>query len=174
LVRQLEFSGEEKLRNFYSAAHLFDALSELGIRYHSDPLIPFYRDDRVQYAYETLELKSGDCDDLVVLYASLLESVGINSAFVEVRDPEAELAHVYLMFNSGIIAQDGHLISSNDKRYVLRENSIGQKTVWIPVETTILEDGFEEAWKSGALQYLQDGILAGGITKDWVRVINVD
>jgi hypothetical protein len=174
LVRQLDFEGEEKLRSFYSAAHLFESLAEMGISYHSDPLIPFYRDDRVQYAYETLELKTGDCDDLVVLYASLLESVGINSAFVEVRDPDQELAHVYLMFNSGINAEDSQLVSSNDKRYILLDNSIGQKTVWIPIETTLLEDGFEEAWQSGALQYLQQAVLGGGLQNDWVRIINVD
>jgi len=146
----------------------------MGLRYHSDPNIPFYKDDRVQYAHETLNLKSGDCDDLVVLYASLLESVGINTAFVEVRDSQKELAHLYLMFNTSVSPIQGHLISSNEKRYLMRDNSIGQKTIWLPIETTLINHGFEQAWKAGALEYLEDGVVRSGIAEGWVRIIDVE
>lgn len=109
---------------------------------------------------------------MVVLYASLLESVGINTAFVEVRDPQKELAHLYLMFNSGLHASQGNVISSNDKRYIIRENASGQNMVWIPIETTFVEQGFEEAWKAGALAYLQEGDLRNGLTEGWVKIID--
>jgi len=170
---ELEFENST-LRNVQIAKHFFEELGKLGLRYQSDPNIPFYKDDRVQFASETLTLKSGDCDDLVVLYASLLESVGINTAFIEVRDPEKELAHLYLMFNSGVPIEQRHLISSNEKRYLIRENSIGQKKVWIPVETTVIESSFEEAWKAGALEYLQAGDLRGGLAQGWVKVFDVE
>ena len=170
---ELEFENSN-LRNFQIAKHFFEELGKFGLRYQSDPNIPFYKDDRVQFASETLTLKSGDCDDLVVLYASLLESVGINTAFIEVQDPEKELAHLYLMFNSGVPVEQRDLISSNEKRYLIRENSIGQKKVWIPVETTVIESSFEEAWKAGALEYLQTGDLRGGLAQGWVKVIDVE
>jgi outer membrane protein W len=172
--------GEMPDREHDSAGNLnitkavFEELGKMGIRYRRDPNIPFYKDDRVQYAGETLKLRSGDCDDLVVLFSSLLESLGINTAFVEVRDPEKEIAHLYLIFDSGVPAVQGHLISSNEKRYLLRERASGHRTIWIPIETTLVERGFEEAWKAGALQYQQDGLLRGGSAEGWVQIIDVE
>ena len=161
-------------RNFQLAKVLFNELKRRGIGYRSDPNIPFYKDDRVQFAKETLESGAGDCDDLVVLYSSLLESVGINTAFVDVNDPEKDIAHVYLMFDSGLAPEQSGLMSTNEKRFVFRENGSDKRSVWIPVETTLLEKGFEEAWKTGALQYLQEGILRNGVSEGWVKIINVE
>ena len=118
-------------------------------------------------------MKTGDCDDLVVLYSSLLESVGIKTAFVDVQDPEKEVAHVYLMFDTGVTPEQSGLISSNEKRFVIREKASGKRTVWIPVEATFLEEGFEAAWKTGALRYLQEGLLRNGLSEDWVRIIDI-
>ena len=163
---------ETGLENFSRASALFDALSAMNIRYLPDPNIPFYQDDRVQFAEETLQIRSGDCDDLAVLYASLLESVGIETAFVEVQNPDAELAHIYLLFNSGLTAAEGFLLTDNEKRYILRENSTGQSMVWIPVETTLLAEGFQQAWNTAALDYLQEGVLGNGLADGWVKVID--
>jgi hypothetical protein len=118
-------------------------------------------------------LRGGDCDDLVVLYASLLESLGIHTAFVDVKDPQKELGHVYLMFEAGVAADRGDLLSSNPKRYVVRENENGKPRLWIPIETTLVAQGFEEAWKAGALEYLQEGVLRNGLHEGWVNVIEV-
>jgi transglutaminase-like putative cysteine protease len=163
---------EPGLEKFTHARVLFDRLQALNIKYLSDPNIPFYKDDRVQFAAETVDAGSGDCDDLVVLYASMLESVGIQTAFVEVQDPEKELAHLYLLFDTGLTAEEGYLISENEKRYVLRDNSAGQKMVWIPVETTLVEQGFQQAWSAAALAWLQEGQLRNGLTEEWVRIID--
>jgi hypothetical protein len=174
LVSDLEFQNGAEVKNLAVARHIFNELSESGLHYQQDPTIPFYKDDRVQYANETLELRAGDCDDLVVLYASILESVGINTAFVEVMNSDAEEAHLYLIFNSGLQADEAPLISSNDKRYLLRENSLGQLTAWVPVETTLFKEGFEAAWEKGALQYLREVTLEGGQIAGWVRIIDVE
>ena len=167
-------SSTDPLRSFSIARDLYNELGKLEIRYHSDPNIPFYQDDRVQFASETQELRTGDCDDLVVFYASLLESAGIKTAFVDVHDPAKELAHVYLMFDTGLAPEQSGLISTNEKRYVLRKNSSGQSSVWIPVETTLIKAGFEEAWASGALQYLQDGELRHGLAEGWMKIIDME
>ena len=163
-----------ELDNFNKARIIFDELGKAGIQYHRDPNILFYRDDRVQYAMETLNLGSGDCDDLVVLYASLLESQGINTAFVEVQDPQKEIAHVYLLFDSGLESSQGQFISSNEKRFVIRTNSKDQSIIWIPVETTLIGSGFEEAWKTAAVAYLEEGVLRHGMAAGWVKIIDVD
>jgi len=133
-----------------------------------EPNILFYRDDYVQYASETLEKKAGDCDDLVILYASLSESVGIKTAFVEVKDPDKEIAHLYLIFDSGLPPDKGIFISSNEKLYIIRKNSI-----WIPIETTMVQKGFNEAWKYAAMSYLQEGTLRNGLANGWVNIIEI-
>ncbi len=160
--------------NLQTAKAIFDALVEMGVQYRRDPNIPFYKDDRVQFATETIDLLHGDCDDLVVLYASLLESSGIHTAFVEVKDPEKEIAHLYLLFDSGVTASSGNLISSNEKRYVIREDAHTKSMAWIPIETTLVARGFEEAWSQGALEYLQDGVARNGLAEDWVKIIDVE
>ena len=172
--QKTEDSDSTAAGNLPAAKAIFEALGKMGLQYQRDPNIPFYKDDRVQFATETLNLGHGDCDDLVVLYASLLESAGINTAFVEVTDPQKDLAHLFLLFDAGLSASEGNLISSNEKRYVIREDTRGKKIVWIPIETTLLSRGFEEAWKTGALEYLQDGIVRQGLAENWVKVIDVE
>jgi len=172
IVDEIPIEQLEEARNFYTARHIFEYLSDRGINYHPDPNIPFYQDDRVQFAAETLDIGSGDCDDLVVLYASLLESVGIKTAFVEVRDPQKEIAHLYLMFDTDLPASLGSVLTNNEKRYIVRENASGQSIIWIPVETTLIERGFEEAWNAAALAYLQEGVLRKGLAEDWVKIFD--
>ncbi|MBN2104370.1 hypothetical protein JW835_10060 [bacterium] len=160
-------------RKFQEARLIFNTLGKRGIRYQSDPNIPFDRDDRVQFAPKTLSLGTGDCDDLVVLYASLLESIGISTAFIDVRDPEISQGHVYLIFDSSVVPEQGSIISSNEKRYLVRKNREGVSTLWIPVETTLIQAGFETAWKAAATQYMEEGVIRQGLDEGWVKIINV-
>ena len=163
---------EAGLEIMQRAEAVFEALARERVRYLPDPNIPFYRDDRVQFAAETLSLRTGDCDDLAVLYAALLESLGIETAFVEVQDPQKTLAHVYLMFNTGVTAAEAFLISENEKRYVLRESPTGRTMVWAPIEATLIAEGFQQAWSAAALAYLQDGVVRGGLNEGWVKIID--
>jgi len=174
ITENLKGFETDPLLHFKQARYVFNYFTQSGITYHRDPNIPYYKDDRVQYAMETIETGRGDCDDLVVLYSSFLESLGIKSAFVEVIDPEEELAHLFLIFDTDIPADQGYLLSSNEKRYIIREKDNGTKTVWIPVETTLVSSGFENAWKAGALQYLKDGLVKNGIIDGWMKIIDVD
>jgi hypothetical protein len=68
----------------------------------------------------------------------------------------------------------GELVSSNEKRYVIREDARGSGTIWVPVETTLVAGGFDEAWKTGALEYLQDGVVRQGLAENWVKIIDVE
>ncbi len=108
-----------------------------------------------------------------MLYASLLGSIGIQTAFVEVRDPEKSLGHVYLIFNTDIEPQLGNAITSNAKRYIVRDNTNDKQSIWIPVETTLLTQGFQHAWDQGALAYLEEAVLRNGIAEGWVSIFDV-
>jgi hypothetical protein len=72
-----------------------------------------------------------------------------------------------------LTASEGSLISSNEKRFIVREDTRGKSMIWIPIETTLVASGFEEAWKGGALEYLQDGVVRHGLAENWVKVIDV-
>lgn len=75
------------------AERIFDALGQYGVYYVSDPNDPLGTGvDYIQTPSETLSLKGGDCDDLAVLYASSLESVGVDTALVHVP------GHVFVGF----------------------------------------------------------------------------
>lgn len=134
----------------------FDALGAMGLRYVADPNLPYssLRKDQVDYVQfprETLRLKSGDCDDLSVLYSAGLENLGIETAMLEVP------GHLLMMFNTGLEADVANLVSRNPERLAIVD---GQ--VWIPVETTMVSTNFREAWAEGARKFqlaLQQGNL---------------
>jgi len=130
-----------------TAMTLFDALSAHGIKYATDPNSPYAKlaadqVDYVQFARETLKLKSGDCDDLSVLLAAALENLGIETAFLDVP------GHLLLMFNTGLPAADAGLISLQHDLLAERDGN-----VWIPLEATMINTSFAEAWTEGARKY---------------------
>ncbi|MBN1350576.1 transglutaminase domain-containing protein [candidate division KSB1 bacterium] len=161
--------------NLVRARKIFERIKKQGIRYEPDPNMPYYKNDYVQYPNETLERKTGDCDDLAVLYASMLESVGIRTAFIDVRNYESRTsAHVYVMFDSGILSAEGWRISSNEKKYIIRTQSSDESTLWIPVETTLLTKNFQNAWNAAALDYLREAVINRGLENGTVKIVDVD
>jgi hypothetical protein len=158
------------LESFKKAQILFDAFASKLV-YVGDPK---QSADMVQYPGETLQLRSGDCDDMTTCFSSLLNSVGISTAFVDVIPPEdSSKSHIYLMFDSGLDPKFGNTISSNPKRYVTRKNAKGFETIWIPVETTVMSRGFDAAWSQGAQQYFDDVEVGLGLIKGWVKIVDV-
>lgn len=136
---------------------------------------PKQSSDYVQYPTETLTMKSGDCDDMTTCFASLVSSVGISTAFIDVIPPQApEKSHVYLMFDSGLDPKFGNRISENSKRYIIRKNPKGVETIWLPIETTVITKGFDEAWSTGAQEYFEDAEINLGLIKGWMRIIDVN
>jgi hypothetical protein len=131
--------------------------------------------DFVQYPAETLRLRGGDCDDMSVCFASLLSSIGISTAFVDVVPPGApEKNHIYLLFDTGLDPKFGTSISDNPKRYVIRKSKAGMETIWVPLETTVAARGFDEAWTSGAQKYFDDVEVGLGLARRWVRIVDVN
>ncbi len=158
--RQMDLlSSKFNRSNIGKAVLLFDALGAYRIRYQADQKTPFasVSDDKtvfdtVQYPGELLakpegvETKIGDCDDLTVLYTSLLENLSIDTAFLEANDPGH--GHIYMMFDSGISPDkaEDHFLSAGE--YVE-----WQGRIWIPVETTMYGFTFADAWRNGAAEY---------------------
>ena len=159
-----------ELGRFHRARILFNTFAG-KLAYISDPK---QSADYVQYPAETLQRHGGDCDDMAVCFSSLLNSIGISTAFVEVTSPDSSReSHVYLLFDTGVEPKLGTNISNNPKRYVVRKNAHGVETIWIPIETTVMMRGFWEAWTSGAQEYFDDVEVALGLVKGSVRIVDV-
>lgn len=147
LVRSVVTQFKETKDQTQLAAVVFDMLGVYGMTYIPDPTNPYQITsgkvdtvDYVQFPRETLERKSGDCDDLVALYSAALESMGIDTRVLEVP------GHMFMMFSAGISADDDSY--TMDNMYVIYEGRL-----WIPVETTLLGSAFVPAWEKGAATY---------------------
>lgn len=136
-------------RNLGLAAVIFDAVSAMGVTYVPDPNNPYSSMsdtpravDTVHYPRETLESRTGDCDDTSVLMAALFGNVGIATQFVDVP------GHVFLLVDTGLHERYRVALGVPDELTVVQ----GEQ-VWIPLETTAINKGFAEAWRIGAEAY---------------------
>lgn len=112
--------------------------------------------DTIHFPIETLSFdnRTGDCDDFAVLYASLLESLGIPTGFLFINNPRQE-AHILTLFNTGIRWARQDFITNQENAIIEGEDGF----VWIPVETTYLdydEPDFIQAWQKGMTEYLEN------------------
>ena len=138
-------------RNFLYAVQIFESLRLAGIEYVVDPNSAYQRlsvdetaVDYLRFPMETITHGAGDCDDLSVLYATMLEAVGVPTAFITTP------GHIFVAVDSGI---DPRAV---DRAFASAENVIVRDGVtWLPVETTVLTEGFVRAWQVGGLQWRQ-------------------
>jgi TolB-like protein len=122
-----------------TAAALFDAVVALGTRYARDPLSPYgeHAIDTVQFPRETLVRKAGDCDDLAVLYASLVQAMGQDARLVLTP------GHIFVAVDAEVAAEHAERLGGADRAILERGHA------WVPVEVTKLEGGFAAAWQAG-------------------------
>jgi hypothetical protein len=148
------------------AATIFDSLSMMGMKYMQDPSNPYQVTsgktdfvDYIQYPRETMRRKSGDCDDLVGLYAALLESLGIRTMVLEVP------GHMLMMFSTGI--KGGPDTDTMDDMFVVHNEQL-----WVPIETTMAGASFMMAWETGSKthnQWAGKGLTMMDIRDAWKK-----
>ncbi|MEP0860556.1 MAG: transglutaminase domain-containing protein [Ignavibacterium sp.] len=155
------------LADFYKAKIIFNNIIK-NLTYVSDPRIKW---DFVQYPSETLKLKGGDCDDLSVLFSSLLESIGIETALIDYRSRN-DIRHVNVMINTRLSPNQASLITENDSKYFIRKNASGADEVWIVIETTSLTD-FDTAWSLGSEIFNGEALDKMGLLNGDVQIIDV-
>lgn len=127
--------------------------------------------DYVQFPSETFEAKGGDCDDLSVAFSALLESIGIQTAFIDYK-PKGTVGHVALLVNTKLSPNESNLITINDRKYFVRKNVNDFDEVWIPLEMTTLTN-FEEGWNKGAAKFYEEAINNLGLSKSSVEVVDI-
>ena len=129
---------------------IYHGLNELGCIYQVDPTSAFTSVqenplivDSISLARDTLKRATGDCDDLTVLYCSLLETVGMETAFITVP------GHIYVAFNTKVPSKSYREVHP-DKNMTLNVNG----ELWVPVEITMIGSAdFQAAWRTGMEEY---------------------
>ncbi|MEA3307032.1 MAG: hypothetical protein U9Q34_04535 [Elusimicrobiota bacterium] len=150
LVAKSKFVKEAKLidENIFKVLLLWEALGDYGISYLQDPVNP-YSDikssenqalDTVQFPRNTLMMRSGDCDDLTALYASLLEASGVHAALLDYP------SHIALMFDTEKANAEETGIPAE---YLIKY----KKTYWVGLETTLTGKDFFDAIKHQAVMF---------------------
>ncbi len=135
--------------NLRAAMALYASIVEHGVVYTKDPEAPFTQamreqlpEDHIRFPLQTLQSRAGDCDDLSVLYATLLEAVGIPAAFVTIP------GHIYVAFSLGLTMDEARRFFADTDDLVEVDGE-----AWVPVEITDLSGGFLRAWSIGAAQW---------------------
>ena len=140
--------------NIQYAGALFCALKEYGINYVIDPTSAYSDNtgglsiDFLQFPYQTLTYHGGDCDDLSIMNCSLLEALGIDTAFITIP------GHIFIAFDSGV-SLDKASSQIPGGRYVEYEGK-----AWIPYEITLCTDTFDLALRTGFSQWVKAGEAA--------------
>jgi len=133
------------------AMQLFYGLKEIGCIYQIDPTSPFTQVqenpmlvDSISLPRNTLKNLTGDCDDLTVLYCALLETVGIETAYITVP------GHIYAAFNTKMPSRSYQKVHP-DKNMTMNING----ELWAPVEITMIgTHDFLSAWRKGIEQFM--------------------
>jgi hypothetical protein len=141
----VSYSGELQF-----AMQLFHALGELGCIYQVDPVLPFTKVkedgmivDSINLPRNTLVSTTGDCDDLTVLFCSLLETVGIESAFITVP------GHIYAAVNTRVPSSEYRSLHPDRSMTISLDGEL-----WVPVEITMIsQTSFFDAWESGMKEW---------------------
>lgn len=138
--------------NFRTGMALFEALGSYGVNYVVDPKTPyaeFSKDgmalDYLQFPVQTMNYKAGDCDDLSICYSAMLESTGIETAFITIP------GHIFAAFALATTPDDARSLFLNPDNLIDKDEKS-----WIPVEITMIRDGFLKAWDRGARQWREN------------------
>jgi tetratricopeptide (TPR) repeat protein len=132
--------------NLQYALGIFEGLRLTGIACAADPQTPYVKlrasttdVDYVQYPFQTLAYRSGDSDDLAVLYAAELESIGVSAALIPLN---GEVLAAFKMSHEEA-ATKSSFSDSGDFIFIDGE-------AWAPVRVSLLREGFLRAWSEGS------------------------
>ena len=140
---------DERLR---TGMAIFQALNLYGMEYVIDPDSSYIELsenasalDYLQFPQQTLDFRTGDCDDLSILYSSLLESVGIRTAFVTIP------GHIFTAFALDMDEEEARRTFRRPEDLIFRNDE-----AWLPIEITLVRDDFLAAWDAGAKQWREN------------------
>jgi hypothetical protein len=134
------------------AMQTYVTLAEQGLLYQVDPSSPFTQVqentqivDSISLPRETLSRITGDCDDITVLFNTIMETAGYESAFVTIP------GHIYSAVNTSVSAAEYDLVHPDRDMTLIIDGE-----VWALIEITLIgQSTFMEAWAVGMRQWQQ-------------------
>jgi tetratricopeptide (TPR) repeat protein len=131
------------------AMAMHEALTLYGLTYSNDPVATLNSDnktvDYIQFPQQTLDYKGGKCSDFSVLYASMLEAIGVETAFITIP------GHIYMAVALQMSPDIARKTFQNSDDLIYQSNK-----VWLPIEITLRDGGFLKAWQLGAKEYREN------------------
>jgi Tfp pilus assembly protein PilF len=132
------------------AMQTYNALDQQGLLYQVDPASPFTQAqenpllvDSISLPRETLQRITGDCDDITVLFNTILETAGYETGFVTIP------GHIYSAINTGVSADRYDIVHPDRTRTLILDGE-----VWVLVEITLIgSQPFMDAWNTGMRQW---------------------
>lgn len=129
-------------RNMQFAMYVFEGVRLAGVQCIPDASTPYAEShldpsilDYIQYPFQTLKYMTGDADDVGMLMLALLESTGINAAYIPLEDD------FIVVIDLGIdAASAGRMFDGYDRIMVIDDNA------WIPLSMRALKEGFINSW----------------------------
>jgi hypothetical protein len=129
-------------RNMQNAMYLYEGLRVGGIKdsgdqqtpyatYHKDPALLDY----IQFPFQTLAYRSGDLDELGILFAASLEAAGIKAALIPLEND------FIVAFSLGIDEAQASSFFYNLDGVLVKNDE-----VWMPVAFSSFRDGFINSW----------------------------
>jgi hypothetical protein len=169
---------KDKWRPLVNTMQIYESIREFGLRYVPDAEIPYNRRnelgiDDVKYPRYFLgsREKSGDCDDMSVLIATLCESVGISTALADVP------GHVFVLVSTGLYAAEGKYagqigtLNLSEGKFVSIHGTgdpYMDGYLAIPIDPLQKQDDtFIQAWENGLKTYERY------IRSDSVKIVSV-
>lgn len=128
--------------NLQFSMYLFEAMRLAGITCEENSDTPYNSFhinpevlDYLQYPYQTLSYRSGDKDDIGILFSSMLESVDIPAAFIPLEND---------FIVAACLGDDSNSLRNmfnGDERILSVDNKI-----WLPLSMSEIEKGYMSSW----------------------------
>ena len=135
-------------KNMQFAMYVYEGIRSLGIVCEEKSDTPYTSThldftllDYIQYPYQTLSYRSGDKDDIGILFMSMLESVGIGAAYIPLEDDF--IVAIELGDNEQALL---NLFNNTDNLLVVNDK------IWMPLSMSVIHKDFAESWKRGVQQ----------------------
>lgn len=131
-------------RNIQFAAAMLEALRSSGIKYSNDKTTPYAeyhtgrKKDFIQYPLQTMNYVGGDYDDIGILFASCLESVGVETAVMPVDND------FIVLVGLGVKASQAENHFADVETLIIDEDN-----VYFPLSMANLEKGFVKSRTEG-------------------------
>jgi hypothetical protein len=143
-------------RNMQFALYLYEGLRAAGLTGAPDQQTPYEsfrgdseKVDSIQFPYQTLAYRSGDLDELGLLYAASLEAAGLKTALIPLKN---DFAVAFSLGIDGAAAQT--FFTGLDNLLIIDDEA------WMPIASGALRDGFINGWYT-AINGINEAIGAG-------------